>query len=118
MAETETFNDVDLEKQLAFVDEIPESEHPAGIEMTEWVFSNDKAGEGIRKLFHMFMNSVFANKVGLVHALNTENDEIQTLIVGVEPQEGGVALWPLAKILTEAEQKMYKTPDGNGGWLS
>jgi hypothetical protein len=97
--------------------DIAEAEHPAGIEMTEWTFSNDKSNMAIRQLFHGFYNGVFANKLGLMHALNTETENVETIIVGVENGPDGVKLFPLAKVLDGDELSIYKAPDGNGGFV-
>jgi hypothetical protein len=91
---------------------------PTGIEMTEWTFTNDKTNPAISHLFRMFHESVFANKLGVMHALNTEDNKVQTLLVGVEiTEDKQVITWPIAKILTEEEQGKYKAPDGNGNYL-
>lgn len=96
---------------------IPEAEHPAGVEMYEYAFTNDKSNPLFLKLFHMLHNAAFANKLGVMHCKNTETDTIQTLIVGVDHTEDGITTWPLAKILTEEEQGIYLAPDGEGGYL-
>lgn len=98
-------------------DSIQPAVHPAGIEMYEYAFTNDKTNPLFLKLFHMLTNAAFANKLGVMHAKNTETDTVQTLIVGVEHTADGITTWPLAKILTEEEQGIYLAPDGEGGWL-
>lgn len=98
-------------------DSIPPAEHPAGVEMYEYAFTNDKTNPMFLKLFHMLSNAAFANKLGVMHAKNIETGVIQTLIVGVEHTEDGITTWPLAKILTEDEQGLYLAPDGEGGYL-
>lgn len=97
--------------------EVKEAEHPTGIEMDEWVFTNDKTNPAVRNLFHMFYESVFRNKLGIMHALDPETELVSTLIVGVEVTPDGVITWPLAKILTEDEQVKYKSPDGQGNYV-
>lgn len=94
--------------------EVKEAEHPSGLEMAEWVFTNDHTNPAIRNLFHMFYQSVFVNKLGLMTALHEPTGVVQTLIVGVEVTENGVITWPLAKVLTEEEQSQYKAPTGDG----
>lgn len=98
--------------------EIVEAEVPEGTEMTEWTFSNDKTNHAIRQLFHMLHQSVFVNKLGVMHAKRKDSDLIETLIVGVEVLENGsIATWPIAKLLTEEEQEQYLAPDGSGGYI-
>lgn len=109
-----------IAKEVGLLEEVPaiaEAEHPAGIEMTEWIFTNDKTNEAIRQLFHGFYNGAFANKIGLMHAYNSETENVETIIVGVENGEDGVKLFPLAKVLDGEEIAVYKAPDGNGGYL-
>lgn len=91
---------------------------PAGREVDELTFTNDKTNPAISHLFRMFYQSVFENKLGVMHALNTVDNKVQTIIVGVEiTPDNEVITWPLAKILTEEEQGVYKAPDGNGNYL-
>jgi hypothetical protein len=97
--------------------EVQESEHPGGIEMQEWCFTNDKTNPAIRQLFHIFHESVFRNKLGVMHAKPKDGGPIQTLIVGVEVVDGQVLTFPLAKLLTAEEQDNYLAPDGEGGFL-
>lgn len=97
--------------------EVPEVQHPDGIEMQEWVFTNDKTNPALRGLFRVLHMSAFQNKLGLMHALDPESNKVVTLIVGVDKDaEGNVICWPLAKVLTEEEQKVFKSPDGQGNY--
>ena len=96
--------------------EVKEAEHPTGLEMTEWVFTNDKTNPAIRNLFHIFYQSVFMNKLGLMTALHEPTNTVHTLIVGVDTTNEKVITWPLARVLTEDEQSAYKAPNGNGGY--
>ena len=96
---------------------VKEAELPDGIEMDEYVFTNQKDNPMIRQLFHLIMESAFKNKIGLMHAKVRDKDEVHTLIVGVEHTPNGVATWPIAKILTEDQQGIYLAPDGNGNYV-
>lgn len=97
---------------------VQESEHPAGIEMQEWCFTNDKTNPAIRQLFHVLHESVFKNKLGVMHAKFKGKPEVHTLIVGVEVlPTGEVLTFPLAKLLTADEQDSYMAPDGEGNYL-
>ena len=98
---------------------IKEAETPEGMEMTEWVFSNDKAAtQPARQLFHLFYDGVFKNRIGIMHCYNKATGKVDTVLVGIQSNgEEGVATWPLARILTEGEQDNYYAPDGNGGYL-
>lgn len=116
MAETEDSNVVPL------FPEVPEAEHPAGVEMVEWIFTNDKTNEYTKLLFHGLMQGAFSNKLGIMQAKRKDSDKVETLIVGVELVDGRYDVapncYPLAKVLTEEELNAYVTPDGNGGYLS
>ena len=118
-AENTTNNEpTDLDMMLETASgEVKESEHPDGKEMIEWTFSNDKTNPHIRQLFHLLMNSAFFNKLGVMHAKVKDQDEVHTLIVGVQVTENGTATWPIAKLLTEEEQSNYMAPDGNGNYI-
>lgn len=96
--------------------DVTEAEHPTGLEMAEWVFTNDKTNPAIRNLFHIFYTSVFMNKLGLMTALHEPTGVIHTLIVGVDTKGDEVITWPLARVLTEDEQSTYKAPTGDGNY--
>lgn len=106
----------DIQDILDVSQELPAVEHPTGIEMTEWVFTNDKTNPAIRNLFRMFHETVFTNKLGLMHAKVKDEDIIHTLLVGIQETPEGVLTWPIAKILTEDEQNKYVAPNGVGGY--
>lgn len=106
-------------KEMETLMEAPEATvSPDGITMEEWTFTNDKANPAIRHLFHMFYESAFRNKLGLMHARDKSDGKVKTIIVGVEVGEDGqVMTWPIAKVLTEEEQGNFEAPDGNGGYI-
>jgi hypothetical protein len=100
----------------AALGEVVEANAPEGMEMEEWVFTNDKTNPMVRQLFHLLYESAFKNKLGVMHAKLKDKDEVHTLIVGVEYTDEGVITWPIAKILTEEQQSEYLAPDGNGNY--
>lgn len=99
--------------------EVVAAEQPEEMDtMIEWAFTNDKTNPAVRQIFHTLYQSVFSNTLGVMHALNTETDLIETLIVGLSRDEdGNIATWPIARVIPEAEQGKYKAPDGNGNWV-
>jgi hypothetical protein len=102
--------------------EVAPAEHPEGLELQEWVFTNDKTNPMLTHLFQLLHDSAYKNKLGIMHAKLKKDDVVHTLIVGVElipagKGEAQVICWPIAKILTEAEQEEYMTPDGDGNWF-
>lgn len=115
--EIDTNIPVENDNVVPLFPEIELAEHPAGIEMTEWAFSNDKTNQHIQHLFHMLYNATFRNKIGVMHALHAETNEVHTLIVGVEATDEGIITWPLARVLTEEEQGKYKAPTGQGDFI-
>lgn len=106
-----------LDNVVELFPEFEPAKHPDGLEMTEWVFMNEKENPSPRQLFHLLYKSVFLNKLGIMNALNTSDGRVYTLIVGVDQVDGEVVTWPLAKLLTEYEQNLYKAPDGNGNFV-
>lgn len=97
---------------IPVVPDIPTAEHPSGIEMTEWIFTDDPKNPAPYMLFHAFYDGVFANKIGIMQATHTETGEKAMLIVGVEVTEEGTALYPLARILESEEVLKYEGPSG------
>lgn len=118
MAESNESNVIDLMERLVKGEQVA-AEMPEDMDtMTEWTFTNDKTNPAVRQIFHILYQGVFSNTVGVMHALNTETDMVETLIVGLaRNDDGSVATWPLAKIIPESEQGNYKAPDGNGNWV-
>jgi hypothetical protein len=117
MAESE--KKITPEEMLEFMEsELKPVEHPGGIEMREWAFSNDPTNPMPRHLFHLFMKGAFANKIGIMNAKLKGTDEIHSIVVGVQINEDGtVATWPLAKIFDQEEQDLYAAPDGEGNYI-
>lgn len=113
MAESTEF----LDNVADMFPEVKEAQHPDGLELDELVFVNEKENPAPRQLFHLLYESVFKNKLGIMNALNTADGRVYTLIVGVEQTEEGVVTWPIAKLLTEYEQNLFKAPDGEGSYV-
>jgi hypothetical protein len=83
-----------------------------------YLFTNDRNHAFIlHQMLEMFHNGVLQNTIGLMDAKNTETDEVETLIVGVEHDGDQTFTFPLARILTPAEGAKYQGPDGQGGFL-
>lgn len=97
---------------------IIETEHPGGLEMNEWVFTNDKTNPHIRQQFHALMDAAFANVLGVMHAKDKDTGDIHTLLVMVESRgEEGVVTYPMAQLLKMEDMDRYLAPDGSGGYL-
>lgn len=89
---------------------------PKGLEMTEWVFSN-QPNPALIQLFHSMYEGVFKNKIGIAHCRHKESGELVTLLVGVHTDGKNVGMFPLARILGEAEVNDFEAPDGKGGYV-
>lgn len=112
-------NTTDLERMLEVAEgKITETEHPAGIEMNEWVFTNDKTNPFVRQQFHMLMNAAFSNQLGVMHAKVRDTDEIKTILVWVTTrEEGGVVTYPIATFINPDDAPQFLAPDGSGGYI-
>lgn len=107
---------IDEELNAVAAGNIEEAQPAQGVEMTEWVFANEK-NPALRQLFHSLYSGVFTNRVGLAHCKNIKTGELQTLLVGVNPTETGAQLFPLAVVIEEANVGDYASPDGKGGFI-
>lgn len=96
---------------IPVVPDIGKAEHPNGIEMTEWIFTDDPKNPAPYMLFHAFYDGVFANKIGIMMGKDVDGNEA-TLIVGVEITDQGTAVYPLARILETHEVSKYRGPEG------
>lgn len=108
---------IDEELNAIATGAVEEAQPAEGIEMTEWVFANEK-NPALRQLFHSLYSGVFNNRIGLAHCKNATTDKLETLIVGVNPIEGGGAqLFPLAVVIEESNVNNWLSPDGKGGYI-
>lgn len=98
---------------IPVVPDITTAEHPAGIEMTEWIFTDDPKNPAPYMLFHAFYDGVFANKIGIMKTKHVDTGEDCLLVVGVELREEGTAVYPLARILESDEVEKYKESYGS-----
>lgn len=87
------------------------------VEINLHVFTNDQSEPGNVPMLQMFYRGAHTNSIGLMRAKNVATGEIESILVGIEPGEGGDAIWPLAKILNPSEGALYRMPDGKGGYL-
>lgn len=87
------------------------------VDVNLYVFSNDTKDEGTVQLLQMFYRGAFTNSVGIMRALNTETDKVESILVGLEVENGETKLLPLAKILEPTDVPNYLSPNGKGGWF-
>lgn len=85
-----------------------------------YVFTNNLGqAQFLQSFLDMFYRGAFYNTIGVMSALNTETDEEEVVLVGVEHTDDGNTLtYPLARILRPDEAPKYVGPDGKGGWLT
>lgn len=94
---------------------------PAVRELVPYIFTNDKSAEGrLMPYLDMLYSGALNNMIGVMEALNSETNETELLLVGVQPSVDGMdghPVFPLAKILNVESARKYKSPDGKGGWI-
>lgn len=96
--------------------EIKKAEGPDKLEMTEWIFANEM-NPALIQMFHSLYEGVFKNRIGIAHCKEKGTDKTVTLIMGIGHDGGNVQMFPLARILDEAEVNNYEAPDGEGGYV-
>lgn len=84
--------------------------------VTEWIFANEM-NPALIQMFHSLYEGVFKNRIGIAHCKEKDTDKTVTLIMGIGHDGENVQMFPLARILDEAEVNNYEAPDGNGGYV-
>lgn len=87
------------------------------IDVNLFVFSNETEDNGTVQLLQMFYRGAFANSVGIMRALNTETNKVESVLIGVEIVGGKSEFYPLARVLEPDEATKYLAPNGKGGWF-
>lgn len=87
------------------------------VDINLYVFSNDTQDQGTVQLLQMFYRGAYSNSVGIMRALNTSTDKVESILVGLEVEEGETKLIPLAKVLEPQDVPNYLSPNGKGGWF-
>ena len=86
----------------------------ASVDIGLIVFSNDITEQGTVELLKMFYKGAFENTIGIARCKNSKTGNIESVLVGVDP-EGG--FYPLAKVLDPADVAVLQAPDGKGGYF-
>lgn len=87
-------------------------------DMTPHVYSNDPYNPVPYGLLDILYRQVFENRVGIMNAKHKDTGEIVPVICFVGDREGeDVALYPIARMLTEAETGLYLAPVGDGEYF-
>lgn len=101
---------------MSNVIEFPQTEVPE-LELVEYIFTNNKTNPFPQQILHMLYDGVFKNLVGIMEAKHAPSGEIHTLLVGLDKADDGtIDTYPMARILSQAEQSEYLAPDGKGGF--
>lgn len=119
MAESQKKKKIEMDEAQAF-DTMLDKEAPQIKErdMIPWVFANDKNNPAPFGLLNMFYSGAFTNTLGIMVAKDSETGDIVSVIVGLSKGENGEPeVYPVARILGEADVRRYLPPDGNGGYV-
>lgn len=111
-------NEFVVEDALAFLDGNAPFMMSQG--MAVHVYSNEPYNPAPYGLLDLFYRQVFGNKVALIMAKHATSGDIFPVLAFVEPgdEEGEVRLYPIARLLTEAEVPEYLSPRGDGEYFS
>lgn len=86
---------------------------PASINL--WVFTNDKENPFPLQFLQMLYQGAYDNTLGFMHALNSETNKIDSLIVGLDKNNNA---YPLMRLLSPEEAMNYLAPDGEGAFYN
>lgn len=120
MAET---NNVEVEENNEVVNEalkFLEGTAPFIMEndMVPHVYSNDPYNPVPYGLLDILYRQVFENRVGIMHAKDAATGDVVPVICFVGDRDNeDVALYPIARMLTEDEVGNYLAPVGNGEYF-
>lgn len=79
------------------------------------VFSNDPNPIKYNML-EMFCRGALTGTLGLMDAMNTETNEVETILVGISLEDGKQVTYPLATLINAEASGKYLAPDGKGGY--
>lgn len=82
-------------------------------------FSNNKSDEHVslmQALLKMVYHTVLTNRLAVMEALNSETNETELVLVGVEQAGDSVNCYPLFKPINAESVGKYLAPDGKGGY--
>lgn len=87
-------------------------------DMTPHVYSNDPYNPVPYGLLDIVYRQVFENRVGIMHAKDSTTEEVVPILCFVGDKDGDdVALYPIARLLTEDEVGNYLAPIGDGEYF-
>jgi hypothetical protein len=78
----------------------------------------DKQNLGVLQgLLKMVYHTVLTNRLGIMQAKNSDTDEEEIILVGIEQNGDSINAFPLFAPLKAEDVAKYIAPDGTGGWL-
>lgn len=80
-----------------------------------FVYTNDLNEPGTVEILKLFYKGSFENTIGIARCKNAITGKIESILVGISPQEGG--FYPLAKVLDPQEAANLLPPNGEGGYF-
>jgi hypothetical protein len=89
-----------------------------GRTLTLYKFTNHPDSQYLDDLLAIFYRGVDANTVGVMSAFNTQTEEEELILVGIQlDKDNKPECFPLAKVLTHEDVLDYLAPDGKGGYF-
>lgn len=80
------------------------------------VYTNDLNEPGTIEILKMFYKGALENTIGIARCKNSVTGKIESILVGVSPDEGG--FYPLARVLDPQDAAILQPPDGKGGYFA
>lgn len=117
MAETTNENEFPTEDALKFL----EGAAPfiTSKDMSVHVYSNELYNPVPYGLLDIMYHQTHENRLGIMVAKHAETGQLTTVLCFVgDKDDENVALYPIARLLTEEEVPMYLAPIGNGEYFS
>lgn len=92
---------------------LPATGTPA-LDIGLYVYTNDLNEPGTVEILKMFYKGALENTIGIARCKNASTGKIESILVGVSPNEGG--FYPLARVLDPQDAANLQPPDGKGGY--
>lgn len=82
-------------------------------------FTNQEQSPELDNLLAMFYKGVYDNRIGIMTAWNTETEQEELILVGVELDENlKPDCYPLASVIKAEDVRKYLAPNGSGGYFN
>lgn len=98
-------------------DEMKEVSNDELKEVVLFKFTNQVASHDLDNVLAMFYHGVHQNQLGIMTAWNLALEKEELILVGVQLDENGKPdCYPLCRILSSEDARLYLAPDGKGGY--